>query len=992
MINKYSIVAYRDGGVELDTSGEQDISLNYQIDDILDITKRNTSFSKTIKLPGTPTNNKFFKQIFDVNIDSVYFNPLKRIPVAVRVGSNDVMNGYLQLMNILIDNGEVEYEVSIAGSLKNIITQIDQYYLSNLDLSEYNHIRNQSNIITSWDYNVSKWGTITSVGGPGDGYVYPYIVNGNSDDIWRTAYIYDLFPAIYVKTIIDKMFEFVDYTYTSEFFESEYFKKLILPFNSDKLQLSEEEFNNRTVAVGISGGPYLQITPWRQNNTSWYYNSADNYKLQLTRESGTVNDSSGELEFTDIDGQWNSYNYFTCANSGYYDVDFVGKAFLGYKHSDGNNIEWNANSLEFIYYLELVKNNGSVITLASSNGTQLITPSDGASHASPWYDIANPIPMNMNAQGVAMDVGDRIRIRFGHRHPGIVNWNGTDSKISSAVFLEDVQSGEYTKFVIKPSSNDSTGNELIDMNQILDKKIKMKDFFLNILKMFNLVVQDNPNKPNDVIIEPRDNFYKSRQKVLDWDAEKKLDNDSTVKITPMSEIDFKTYTFTYAEDSDWLNQEYTDETNRIYGDYQIVIDNDFSDKESKLELMFAATPDGQQFIDSKVAPFFASYEDEEFRPKKVKPRILFYGGTLDLYSGSALYIKDFEGDPSYTTVTRYPYVGMWDHPYEPQYDLAFGRTQKIYWNSLNTFPNQNLFEMFHKQTMQNIIDPNSRLLECKVYLTPRDIAEFDFRDIVFLLGSYWRVNLIKDYNPVQTDRLTTVILYKIVDIDVIDRYTVEVPTSNKSCPTDMVSKRDKKTNRYIVVSQSGQEVTEDCCKQVGGTFTNGICYVRPFKPTPIGIEATFKTKMPFISGGIDVVPISDKDGPISKKKNQTSRNTLGVNTRGSNNYVPEGADSNGVIIGSNSTILKDAEGVVVIGDGITGSEAGTIYIGDIKIGQDGNIRFNGLSIIDGGEDEVMEVTKTNFIDVVDGTFDAVRNTGGDSKARPMIDANIEDKI
>jgi len=206
-MNNYKIIAYKNGGVELDTIGDQDISLNYQIDDILDVSKRNTAFTKTIKLPGTPVNNKFFKQIFDVNIDSIYFNPVKRIPVVIRIGTNDVMQGFMQLMNIIINNGQVTYEISIAGSLKNILSTISDYYLSALDLSDYNHVRNQSNIVSSWDYNVYKQGALTSVGGPGDGYVYPYIINGNSTGIWNQIYVYDMFPAVYIKTIIDRIFK-----------------------------------------------------------------------------------------------------------------------------------------------------------------------------------------------------------------------------------------------------------------------------------------------------------------------------------------------------------------------------------------------------------------------------------------------------------------------------------------------------------------------------------------------------------------------------------------------------------------------------------------------------------------------------------------------------------------------------------------------------------------------------------------------------------------
>jgi len=987
-MNQYSIIAYENGGVELDTFGDIDVSLNYQIDDIFDVSKRNTSFSKTIKLPGTSKNNKFFKGIFDVNIDGVYFNPLKRIPVVVRIGTNDVLRGYLQLMDIKTVNKQVEYEISIAGSLRNIFSEIDDYALAALDLSEYNHNRTKTNIQNSWEYKVQKNGSTVDKGGPGDGYVYPYIINGNSTGIWNNIYSYDMFPAPYVKTVLDKIFEFAGFTYTSEFLNSEYFKKLILPFNGDKLELSDEQVEERTVRVGVTG-PKVSITPWRQNGTSWYYNYMNGYGIGLTRESGTVNDSSGELTFTDDLDQWNEFSYFTCQNTGYYDINFVGKAFIGYLRSNGNDIRWNGNSLEYIYAMELVKPGVGVITLASSNGTKLITPSDGLEHPSPWYDTANPLPMNMNATNVAMEPGDYIRIVAGHRHPGIVNWQGIDGQMSSKLFLARQLDGDYTKLTVTPSSNQLMGNELVDMNQILDRKLKMKDFLMDIMKMFNLVLQDNPNKSNDVLIEPRDDFFKSRRRVLNWDEEKKLDNDSEVILTPMSDLDFKNYNYTYTNDGDYFNEEYTDETGRIYGDYEIAVDNDFSDEDNELKIKFAPTPNSSQWIDSRCAPFFADYDDEELNPKKVKPRILFYGGLVDMYQGSVLYVRDYENEPTSTALnlTSYPYCGMWDHPNTPQYDLAFGRTDKIYWDSFNVAPNNNLFQQFHKQTIRNIINPNAKLLECTVHLTPRDIAEFDFRDIVFLLGSYWRVNKIIDYNPVRTDRLTKVELYKIVDIDIIDKYTVEVPTSNKGCPNDLVSKKSPKLG-VIIVSASGKEVTDDCCKQYGGTLVDGICTVRPFKPGPIGVEYADAviSKRPYDTGGIDVVPIADTKGPIALSKDLTSRNTLGVKSYGSSNYIPEGALP-GAIFGNNSTIVDGVENAYVFGDNISARESGSLYFGNIQITENGVIKQTGINIIDGGEDEVFNVGKTNPIDIIDGGEDSVRNPGGDSKARPIIDGS-----
>ena len=43
-------------------------SLNFSIADVRNADKRNSSFSKTIKLPGTKNNNKIFDHIFEIDL------------------------------------------------------------------------------------------------------------------------------------------------------------------------------------------------------------------------------------------------------------------------------------------------------------------------------------------------------------------------------------------------------------------------------------------------------------------------------------------------------------------------------------------------------------------------------------------------------------------------------------------------------------------------------------------------------------------------------------------------------------------------------------------------------------------------------------------------------------------------------------------------------------------------------------------------------------
>jgi hypothetical protein len=988
----------------LDVYENEAISLNYQIEDILDITKKTTSYSKTIKLPGTPFNNKFFKHFFDVNIDLVTFNAKKQIPTIIRNGDLLVFSGVLQLLNVTINQREVEYEVVVVGTLKNILNELGEYSLLNLDLSQYNHKRSQTNIISSWTNNVIKNDVLTNVE-MGDGYVYPYILYGQHNDTFNRLYASNLFPAVYVKTVMDKIFEFAGYTYTSSFFNSEYYRKLILPFTSDNIQMDDLEFSGRTTIVGVEGFAGNELTTpllnqWSQYNTQsntgyravspvmfnytssqTYNNNSKGYWLPLQKVSGTT----GDIEFQNPYNQWSFNNNqtgafakYTCNKAGYYDIKFVADMVVKYTQTFAGDVDYNSGDLRTSARLFHFRNGQISSILTQTDFPITFTPSSNTNQASPWYDVNGKIILDLAKSNFYLEEGDELRIGFTFSYFNI-NWAGNDQDVVSIALLPNVLNDKVTRFEIKPSSNILEGvDDDINMNQILPD-LKLKDFFLSIVKMFNLVIVDDPNQSNNLLIEPRDEYFKSRTRVLDWTY--KLDHQQNTKLIPMSELDANSFLFTYKEDDDYYNKQYQDEIKRIYGDYEINVENDFSNKQQKLELIFSPTPNSNFTIGDRVAPMFVNIEDNQFKPKKVKPRILFYGGLIN--TNNPYVLKDYkeQDNASGTTLTQYPYAGMWDHPYNPTYDLGFGVRQKIYY-PVGEYPTNTVFEQFHKSTLLDIIDNNSKLMDAWFHLTPTDISDLDFRDIILIDNQYWRITKINNYVPTSQDRTTNVILYKLNNINIFAKDKVEIPVSNKSCPVDLVVVNGgKKKGRYYK-SQSGEVITADCCKSLGGDFVGGLCYLPSLTTDFVGVgEVDGIVVLGGSSTGVSTNPL-----PGDQIVGNNTVGSTGVIVRGDRNNIDLGVGS-GVVVGNNNSVLTGVENVVVIGSGITATESNTLYVGDtIKINENGVKKTN--YIIDGGENEVMRVDKTNPIDILDGGFNSVRNYGGFSKERPIIDCNL----
>lgn len=232
----------------------QDISteFTYTIDDITDFGSKNTSFSKTISLSGTAKNNQIFGFVFDLGNanftdDSLpnvnyNFNASKSAQCRIFIDKIQIFKGTLRILEIVIEGKTIEYQCSVFGELGGFITSLANKKLTgndnasdDLDFSNYDHLYTASNITNSWNY-----AGVNNAGVVGKGYYYPLIdygeVSTGTYGTYKVDFQYTTFrPALYIKEYIDKMFEKTDYTYSSTFLNTPFFKRLIIPHNQKQL-------------------------------------------------------------------------------------------------------------------------------------------------------------------------------------------------------------------------------------------------------------------------------------------------------------------------------------------------------------------------------------------------------------------------------------------------------------------------------------------------------------------------------------------------------------------------------------------------------------------------------------------------------------------------------------------------------------------------------------------------------------------------------------
>lgn len=695
---------------------DDNMSLTYQVADIKEPQKRHADHSKTITCPGTHNNNKMFQHIFNIGIDR-YFDPNKKAACLLVIDSNTVMKGYMRLRNIKIVDTKVDYEIEITGRLADLFTAMGDTYLNELPWSDLDHTYNTANQIATWSAPT------------GQNYLYPFIDYGYTiDDV--TYNVNDFFPGLYLKEIWDRIFSYFGFQYssTSSFFTSTLFKSLFMPFNGDRLRLTTAQIESRrfhasraTTAQSITvvGGGFYTFTDliFNDDSTSPNQDTGSNY-----------NTTTG---------------VFTVPANGYYKVyaNINLKASATFSAGVGN-------SSVYIYaYGRIIDSNNAVSAALTSN---MLFQISGANAGTVYYPNPNGSGQGVQtgviatANSIYLYAGLTLKIQLGHQRV----MNGSPSVTSAGI---EVQIGSVFFTQCDPEVKDG---DLAIMANSIDPKLKCKDVIKSVIKMFNIYSEYDKDVPNKLIMDPRNSYYNST--IQDWTQKRDLSRE--LQITPMGALNAREYIYTYKDDKDWLNDLYKKETNETYGQKRLDVDNDFLTATDKEELIFSPTPLDSSSVQALNVPpvsnndrylsrFFILDGSGVRKPKAGNPRILYYGGVKGCKPWN--YVSSVLGTTS--GVTNYPYAGHLDDPINPTIDLSFDSPIKVYYDpAFNaTYTDNNLFNAYWKQEMDEVTDKNSSIVTGWFKLTPYDISIVDFRNIYRFDFQNFRLNKIYDYNPLK---------------------------------------------------------------------------------------------------------------------------------------------------------------------------------------------------------------------------------------------------
>lgn len=692
-------------GQRIDLTEDIQIQLNLSLNDLENPTEKQSTFSRTIDVQGSVNNDAIFGHIYLFDSWIVNFDPTIKADAMIFQDGIMIFEGIGQLLAVREVDGDRSYELSVYGEIANLFRTAGNYQLTDIDFSDLDHEWNVANIQASWSDNISNAGA---------GYFYPIndigrpsFERSNTPPASALYYVEDVLPAIYLKEYINRIADMHSYQIESSFFETDDFKRIGIPYGIAGLPLlsdSETETYLYRARLKAMTFPVQTSNPYLANGSTYILELGVISPLPYF-DGGSYNEASYFYQ-SPVDQTLNIQFNARC----FPDADFVNitatfKLYLnGAFHSDFFFLNWNSTEVS------TEKAGGNVITIALSAG--------------------DSIDVRMNLNNVAGSVNMRV--------------------ITSQTFWLSQIEG------IPVMQRNFTWN----MNQTIVPNIKQSEFMASIVKAFNLYVWNDKYDKKKIYIETWKDFYLSNTPI-DWTQ--KLDVKKEIVIEPQGFCQKKTLTFTYKNGGSFFEKRYQQEYQQPYGSRKYEVENDFSTDDEKTELIFGITPMAGYTSSSRL--YSRIYDvDQNGVIKGITPSLklqFFNYVTYPVIDGFFV----FEG----SILDRYPYAGHLNDPYNPTLDLSFGIPYQVYWSTNSEtsqiwkYTNANLFNMYWRDYINELTNKDAKKITLFLNLTPVDVMNLDFRQLIQINGVVFRIHTIHDYDA-NSRESTKVDLVKVLNL------------------------------------------------------------------------------------------------------------------------------------------------------------------------------------------------------------------------------------
>lgn len=753
--------------------------LTFNISDIKDLSSRKGNKSKTITLPGTRVNHQLMTNVFLLTASEkistttsgiINFDP--SVKATCQYYNNGLLefNGIAQLMECKLNNGTWSFEITMVSDTIDYIAQLKKVKVNELDFSEYQHNLTLADQQETWNGFNQINGVSTAITTAGDwngeGYYYGLIDYGYSRPTPDTFAVENIPVQTFVYGILKKIFEFAGITWSSNFLESQRFKRLLLAYYGGALPTIDavQSANDSTTTTenNNAGGFILNgsTLTWFENFQLEFPGSIliDNYDATIVTDPSSQAIATNPLKF-----RASSSGLFQVQYSGTHDVDFVTAV--------GNSIYMNYN-----VSLRIKKNN--IVIATDQIYADVLTGTSFAPLPTTTFsfNISRTVNMLINDEltfEIVLDQGQTILLILAT--PG---FNSVTQTVTSTGANLDVIKSQQA---ITPGSSINLNPFLPDMTC---------DVFLKgIITAFNLYLKPDANNPTILEIEPLADFYNGSDNAIDWTY--LVDKSKEIKVTPTINFASKDYNFGFEVEDDFWNTQYVNAFIEQYGSFTLSSQSQYATDTTDMKLPFGQHPLALIDTTNLIVPRFYQVNFDEFGNgqivlKKGKSFIVQLG---EMRAGNWIHRNESGID---IPQTIYPYVGHLDDIDAPTFDFNFGVPEVVYYPA-TIYTSNNLFE-YHERFIKEIVSRFGKMLTLYATIDSDIINRLDFRNLINIDAVVYRLQKINDYDSGK-GQSTLIELIRIIEGE--SAGTI-IPPSYRITENGIVRREENNINQRII--------------------------------------------------------------------------------------------------------------------------------------------------------------------------------------------------
>lgn len=756
MENRVKIIIERGDGnfMTLWLTDNFPISLNFSVAEIRDITKRSGNYSKTISIPSTPENDNVFDDLWDIRSSLYNFDLTKKYKCKLYKNDVEQFSGYIVLNNIqknpnsnhYTDAVDMVYNVTIYSQTVDFFTSITDKYLDDIDFQLPHHHLYMSTILS---YSANTYLNT---------FKYFNFKNASANNYS----IADFWPAIFTKCYVDRIVNDAGYHYDntqSSFMASDPFTKLITPYagsinikdpnmwDTEKFYVGEPAAASTTYYLSQS-----QVVQQFNATTTLYHTFDFSDHTTYPFFENDYNQPVGSVyEVTALNGIQYMYANLKCVLRYSASTDCWWSQQNGYTVNAAENYVRNRSR---VLKVKAYKN-GAYLSqgIVTVDALPCLTSYDKTTPDMVGGTIyETPINTTLNFSLGSLAIGDQIQLKFEFQpfttikyytlngvNPNLTPFAGgtlqfTNPTYGGTVVYPDFQIEMQNSHMWNVPENTATrsAGDIIDINNYLPKNVKQTDYLTNVMKMFNVYIDEDKNYHNRLVFKTRDDYY-STNVYKDWSG--KIDRNKNIELKYLSELTAKKTILTYKNGSDEYSIKYQQYMNEIYGQKNIIYNSDILTGEEKKEFIFTTAP--LVYNDSLIVSGLDGCNPT------TDLYLLYDGGIRD-----GLWRYKDENNVLHQ-MNQYNYCGHFDSPTPaPSFDLNFGDCKAYFYNNVY-YTDNNLFNLYHYNTYKNISE--GKMMTAYFWLNEDDIAGLKLSDKIVVDHITYIINSITDYNPFSND-------------------------------------------------------------------------------------------------------------------------------------------------------------------------------------------------------------------------------------------------